>query len=122
MHAILHTLLALVLLANLTCLVGIYWLKGAFRDNGKVAAVAKACEIAAIALVVYLALLLTFAIWALTAKAFGPALGFLAFFLAPFAIGLAGDDYRKADRYIAWQLVALLLSLIAIPLLVMRSF
>ena len=120
MHTTLHALLALALLANLVCLVGIYWVKGVFRDNSKVATVAKSCEILGITLVVYLLLLLTFAIWALTVQAFGFALCFLAFFLAPFVIGLAGDDYRKADRYIAWQLVTLLLSLVAIPLLVSR--
>ena len=122
MHATLHALQDLTLLANLVCLIGIYWIKGAFRDDRQVAAVAKWCEIVAIAFVIYLTFLLTFTIWALTARAFGSALCFLGFFVCPFVIGLVGDDYRKADRYIAWQLVTLLLSLIAIPLLVSRLF
>jgi len=120
MHAVLYILLALALLANLVCLIGTYWVKGAFRDTGKIAAVATCCETVGIALVVYLGVLLVFVIWALTAKAVGLALCLLVFFFSPFVIGLAGNDYRKVDRYIAWQLGAFLLSLPAVPVLVSR--
>ncbi len=120
MHAVLYTLLALALVANLVCLIGTFWIKGTFRDTTKIAAVAKCCEVVGIVLVAYLGILFAFMIWALMAKAVGVALCLLAFLLSPFVIGLAGNDYRKADRFIAWQLGAFLLSLPVLPVLVSR--
>lgn len=120
MHAFLYTLLGLTLLTNLVCLVGIFYIKGVYRDNSKVFAVAKWVEFLGITLVVHLLLVLTFLSYALVAQKFGVACFFLAFLLSPFVIGLAADDYRKADRYIAVQLWALLFSLILTPLLVIR--
>jgi len=120
MHIAFYILLGLTLLTNLICLFGIFYIKGIFRDRDKVFAVAKWVEFLGITLFTHLVLLLTFIIYALATKAAGIALFFLAFLLSPFAIGFAADDYRKADRYITLQLLALLVSLIAIPILASR--
>ena len=120
MHVALYTLLGLALLTNLICLAGIFHVKGIYRDNSRVFAVAKWVEFLGITLVVHLLLVLVLLVYALLAAKFGVATFFLVFLLSPFAIGLAADEYRTADRYIVLQLWMLLLSLILTPVLFTR--
>ena len=120
MHVALYALLGLTLLTNLICLAGIFYVKGIYRDNSRVFAVAKWVEFLGITLVAHLVFMLILLVYALVSAKFGVACLFLAFLLSPFAIGLAADEYRKADRYIALQLWMLLLSLVLTPILFTR--
>jgi hypothetical protein len=117
MHTALYILLGFTLLTNLACLVGIYYIKGVFRDTTKVGAVAKWVESTIIVFVLHLVFLLTFFVCAVAAGKMMVALFFLAFLASPFVIGLLAQDYRKVDKYIVVQLLSLLFSLAAIPLL-----
>jgi hypothetical protein len=117
MHTALYILLGLTLLTNLACLAGIYYIKGVFRDTTQVVAVARWVENTGIVFVAYLVFLLALLVCAVVANKMMAALVFLAFLASPFVIGLMAQDYRKADRYITLQILMLLLSLIAIPLL-----